>query len=39
LWQQMLEHSENEAIRDIARREIQKLRRQMQQKQSPDGIR
>jgi pentatricopeptide repeat protein len=39
LWQQMLEHSENEAIRDIARREIRKLLVQMQQKPSPGRIR
>src|SRR5512136_1980690 len=30
LWQQMLERSENEAVREIARREIQKLREEMQ---------
>ena len=29
LWQQMLDHSENEAIREIARREIRKLRSEM----------
>ena len=31
LWQQMLDHSENEAIREIARREIRKLRSEMKQ--------
>jgi pentatricopeptide repeat protein len=31
LWQEMLDHSENEAIREIARREIRKLRSEMTQ--------
>lgn len=35
LWQQMLEHSGNEAIRDIARREIGKLLGPMRQKPNP----
>jgi tetratricopeptide (TPR) repeat protein len=39
LWQQMLEHSENEAIRDIARREIRKLLTQRQQKPNPSVTR
>jgi pentatricopeptide repeat protein len=36
LWQQMLERSDNEAIREIARREIQKLRQEMQRTQTPN---
>jgi tetratricopeptide (TPR) repeat protein len=39
LWQQMLEHSANEAVREIARREIQKLLEEMQKKPPADGTR
>ncbi|OGB95165.1 MAG: hypothetical protein A2Z31_05820 [candidate division NC10 bacterium RBG_16_65_8] len=34
LWQQMFRQSENEAVREIARREIQKLREEMQRTQA-----
>jgi pentatricopeptide repeat protein len=35
LWRQMYERSENEAIREIARREIEKLLGEMKQGQAP----
>ena len=39
LWQQMLERSNNEAVREIARREIQKLREERQRTQAANPSR
>ena len=39
LWQQMLDHSENEAIREIARREIRKLRNEMKRTKTAEPSR
>jgi pentatricopeptide repeat protein len=39
LWQQMLKQSENEAVREIARREIRKLQEEIQHTQAANPTR